>query len=326
MAPAWTTAPLPSPRRPDRRGRAHAFDPHRRRWPRPTPRCRRSAPRHAGAPRIRSTAAPREVRAVVVEQERLHVQRFHAEGGIGAHVDRRPVATSSMDRHARVDALARQEEPGPRPQVRGGESEPSTATVPGDDLPVEHEAPPEGLVGPVQIATRQRLADRRGGDRRALRLPELHDIHLETQRRPHRGQPRHRARRPVPEREVGAHRRNARVHALHQHAAHEVLRGDKREVAVEDEDHEDVDPGLSDQPGLPFDGREEPRLAARGQYLARMAVEGDRDRAHPSLPCVRDRVREDGAVTEMHAVEETDGDDRGLVGAAGGRPIPARGP
>src|SRR5439155_12390578 len=59
-----------------------------------------------------------ELVPLVVQQERLDVERLDTEGGVRAHVDRRDVLALSVLRDAGVDALTRQQQPGPRLQVR----------------------------------------------------------------------------------------------------------------------------------------------------------------------------------------------------------------
>src|SRR5439155_14220836 len=69
--------------------------------------------------------------AVELQQERLDVQGLDAEGRVRPAVDRGSVPARSMFGNARVDPLARKEQPWPRAEVGRRVPETSTATVAG---------------------------------------------------------------------------------------------------------------------------------------------------------------------------------------------------
>ena len=70
-----------------------------------------------------------QVVALVVEQERLGVQRLGPERGVRPDVDRRQVPLPPMLGHARVDPLPGEQQARPRPEVGGGEPETGPAAV-----------------------------------------------------------------------------------------------------------------------------------------------------------------------------------------------------
>src|SRR5215471_11540107 len=81
-------------------------------------------------PELDREGLPREV-PIEPQQERLDVQRLHAERGVGADVDRRSVPPSGVFRDPRVDPLAREEQPWPGAEVGGRIPEPSSPSVAG---------------------------------------------------------------------------------------------------------------------------------------------------------------------------------------------------
>jgi hypothetical protein len=86
-----------------------------------------------------------------------------------------------------------------------------------------------------------------------------------------------------------------------------------RELLGELQDEEHVDPRFLDQSALAFDGRQEPRLPARREDLARVPVEGDGNSRNAAFPRGGHRGRQHVAMPEMDAVEEADRCNRALV-------------
>ena len=129
----------------------------------------------------------------------------------------------------------------------------------------------------------------------------------------HRGQGAYGACRFEPEREVRPHHRVDPVDTADEDVADEVLRRDPRKARRELEYDEDVDTSLFDQRCLAFNGRQQPRLLARGQHLSGVPVERDSDRSHAPLYRAFDGAGKDLPVPQMHAVEEPDRDHARLV-------------
>ena len=234
------------------------------------------------------------------------MQGFGSERRVRPDVEGGPVAPAPMFRDPGVDPLAGQEQPRPGPEIRGRIAEALAPTVPGDHLPIENEAPAERLERPRQIAFGERIADRGRRHRPAVDLDERHGLGGQAERGAEVGQRRHRPARFEAEREVRPHRGVHGVHAAHQRLRNEGLGRDQREVPVERQHDQHVDPGGLDQRRLARNGREQARLIAGRQHLARMPVERDRDASDATRRRLLDHAAEDRLVSEMDAVEEPD--------------------
>jgi len=98
-----------------------------------------------------------------------------------------------------------------------------------------------------------------------------------------------------------------------EHLLHELLGRPLREVLVELQHQELVDPQRIDQRSLALQGGQELRLGARRVDLAGMPFECDPDGGQPVVPGHVDRPAEHGLVPPVHAVEEPDRDRRLLA-------------
>ena len=191
-----------------------------------------------------------------------------------------------------------------------GKPESLPAAVTGDDLAVQDEASAQRGARPLEVAGRERIADRRRRDPRAVHIDELHALRGEPERRAQLRQVVDRAGGAVAEREVPSHHRMHPVHAVHEDALHEPFRGDLRELLGERQHDQLVDARGLDQRCAPFDGRQQPGFAAGRQDLTGMPVERHRDRADTALVRRLHRSREHRSMPQMHTVEEPDGDHR----------------
>ena len=108
------------------------------------------------------------------------------------------------------------------------------------------------------------------------------------------------------EMKIEADGRAANAEPAHEDAHDELFRAQRREGLVERQHQRAVEPGRGEQAQLGLlVGQPEDRVV-RPQHLARVGLEGDRDRPAAERLRARDRRVDHGAVTAMHAVEIAD--------------------
>ena len=125
--------------------------------------------------------------------------------GFVPDVDRRGyLEPSNSSADARVDPLAREQEPRPRPEVRGRVPEALAAAGARDDLAVDDVPPSERDARPREVALAQRGPDRGGRHDATVDRERLHLVRGHAERFADLAEGRDRAGGAVPEREVRA--------------------------------------------------------------------------------------------------------------------------
>ena len=120
-----------------------------------------------------------------------------------------------------------------------------------DDVPANHERPPQQRRGVREITGPERPAHPRGRDPLAVAVGNgIQHAHLERAFALHRFQQRHVTHALVAEAEIAAHPDLAGAHARHQHLAHEILRAHRHQRRVEIQQQQFLDAGIGEPPQL----------------------------------------------------------------------------
>ena len=205
--------------------------------------------------------------------------------------------------------------------IGGGIAEVAAALLAMDHLAADEPRSAQHRGGVVDLALRQRHADRAGGHRPLLDIDMGLDVDLDAEPRRLADQQARRADPALAEMKVVADRDAADAEPLDQVMVNEILRRGAGAGLVEGHHHGAGEPGPGQQPQLVGLVGEAELRAVRAEKAARMRLEGHGERrlavgaAHP-----QGRV-DHGAVAEVDAVEIAHRDHGPLGIAAAGRGV-----
>jgi hypothetical protein len=159
-----------------------------------------------------------------------------------------------------------------------------------------------------KFAALQRGADLRRRHRHAIDHQRLRHVRAEAEALAEAPQHGGVTARAAAEAMIEADHQLPRPEPCHQHVLHEGLGLHGRQLARERQHHRGVETAPFDQRQSLLEGRDRERRSAGLQDLHRMRIEGARDRAYVGLARVRDGETENGAMAEVDAVEDPEGD------------------
>src|SRR5205823_4058043 len=216
--------------------------------------------------------------ALEVEQEHFEQRRAIVEGRAAAEARDRIEARlvlplAAADPH-RIDAVL-ETAILVEADIGGGVAEIAAALLAMDHLAADEPRPAQHGGGLVDLALRQRHADRTGGHRPLLDIDMGLDVDLDAEPRALADQQARRAGTALAEMKVVADRNAADAEALDQVMVNEILRRGSGAGLVEGHHDRAVQPGPGQQPQLAGLVGEAELRAVRAEKAARMRFEGD---------------------------------------------------